>query len=754
MFRICKIAITFLKKSKMLTFSAFLSIFFACFLGVSMLQLVNSAQISYKNNILEEYGDYDIGLTKEQGVAFTEEENEQIQTVEDVQKISYGYYVADLDGIYTVGVKDDHMNKSRYKYTYNVTDNDMVINKYLSEKYEKKAGDTFVIGKHEYIIKEVIENDSFSKSKIALAIVDMGQLQKSLGVDNNPNYMLLKCPKQADLDYVTDKLTAIAQGKFQVICVSQDEDFQKVLLIFAGLLLALFIIVVIICGMFILSIFHEYMRKYQCDMAIIRTIGGKRWQVNCIFVSMSCMLSAAGCVLGVVACTLVDGLFLNKLNGILHLFDGDVILNWKSMLLMAGMLFVIYNFISVLFFLIKQRVLPIQVFQSNTKGRRRKKRANRFLFIRKIFGSDGYLAIKFLMPKFWQNFMIVIIIALITALAYTGQASITLLNENSLQYYRDLLNGSDAGVVFYSENRLAMDKIQNMQKEIQETTEQCSYLLGSYSGYGQSLNEDIWSFYVADLKSLMKQFSGEQMEDYEAVPEEQRAVMTRQTAQYSGYALGEHITLNTKWLGGKKEFTIVEIVDWNDNLAQEDGIILEQKALTGVDKDADCPYEAYFYTKGYTKETKVVFEKYETSETGFKWFSMKELAEESDNVSNQRLTMISVVLFVLLIVAGVGWLNSAKSMLVARRQEYQVLRMLGSSVKRVRRMCWIQVWSYMFAGIILGMAIGLVTVYMLWRSNVNANVSISIYWQNLLGIVMYLFMLSICLKTTIKQLTI
>ena len=118
------------------------------------------------------------------------------------------------------------------------------------------------------------------------------------------------------------------------------------------------------------------------------------------------------------------------------------------------------------------------------------------------------------------------------------------------------------------------------------------------------------------------------MENYEAVPEEQRAVMTRQTAQYSGYALGEHITLNTKWLGGKKEFTIVEIVDWNDNLAQEDGIILEQKALTGVDKDADCPYEAYFYTKGYTKETKEVFEKYETSETGFKWFSMKELAED------------------------------------------------------------------------------------------------------------------------------
>ena len=116
------------------------------------------------------------------------------------------------------------------------------------------------------------------------------------------------------------------------------------------------------------------------------------------------------------------------------------------------------------------------------------------------------------------------------------------------------------------------------------------------------------------------------------------------------------------------------------------------------------------------------------------------------------MAMIEVVMFILLLVAGIGWLNSAKGMLVARKEEYRVLRMLGATVKRVRRISWIQVWSYMVSGIIWGVILGIVVVYFLWRSNLNANVSISIYWENIIGIVIYLFILSLFLKPTIKKL--
>ena len=49
------------------------------------------------------------------------------------------------------------------------------------------------------------ESDSFTKSKIGLAIVDMEQLQESLGVEKSPNYIMLKCQKGADLSSVTDR---------------------------------------------------------------------------------------------------------------------------------------------------------------------------------------------------------------------------------------------------------------------------------------------------------------------------------------------------------------------------------------------------------------------------------------------------------------------------------------------------------------------------------------------------------------------
>ena len=145
-------------------------------------------------------------------------------------------------------------------------------------------------------------------------------------IEKNPNYIMLKCQEKADLDSITEQLVLISQGDFQVSCVSQNEDFKKMLQIFEGLLLVLFVIVVVICGMFILSIFQEFIRKYQCDMAIVRTIGGRYYQVNCIFMSMSVVLSFAGCVLGVMVCAVVDGYLLNKMNEILNLFDGDIVL--------------------------------------------------------------------------------------------------------------------------------------------------------------------------------------------------------------------------------------------------------------------------------------------------------------------------------------------------------------------------------------------------------------------------------------------
>ena len=76
---IVKLAVTFLKRSRFLTITCILSIFFADFLCVSMFQLSANAKQKYEEGVLEEYGDFQIGVSTEDGSYFTSEEIKKIK---------------------------------------------------------------------------------------------------------------------------------------------------------------------------------------------------------------------------------------------------------------------------------------------------------------------------------------------------------------------------------------------------------------------------------------------------------------------------------------------------------------------------------------------------------------------------------------------------------------------------------------------------------------------------------------------------
>ena len=77
--------------------------------------------------------------------------------------------------------------------------------------------------------------------------------------------------------------------------------------------------------------------------------------------------------------------------------------------------------------------------------------------------------------------------------------------------------------------------------------------------------------------------------------------------------------------------------------------------------------------------------------------------------------------------------------------------MLGASGKGVRRICWMQAWSYMFSGVVLGAILGIVVVANLWKGNVITNIPITFDWEYIVGIVIYLFLLSLMLYPTIRK---
>ena len=61
-----------------------------------------------------------------------------------------------------VGVTNDEINKSLYKHTKDIKDNQIIINDILGRRENKKVGDTFTIAGKNLEIIEVIETASIS----------------------------------------------------------------------------------------------------------------------------------------------------------------------------------------------------------------------------------------------------------------------------------------------------------------------------------------------------------------------------------------------------------------------------------------------------------------------------------------------------------------------------------------------------------------------------------------------------------------
>ena len=87
--RIIQIGIIFIKNSKRLTFSAFLSIFVACFLSISMFQLLSDVEASIEAGLAAKKGDFDLQVTKCDGEIFNNEEIRFLECENSKQGLLY-----------------------------------------------------------------------------------------------------------------------------------------------------------------------------------------------------------------------------------------------------------------------------------------------------------------------------------------------------------------------------------------------------------------------------------------------------------------------------------------------------------------------------------------------------------------------------------------------------------------------------------------------------------------------------------------
>ena len=759
--RIIQIGITFMRSSKMLTFSAFLSIFVACFLSISMFQLSSNVKSSIEKGMEAKKGAFDIKVTKNESESFTDEEIKFLKQEKTVKKISRGYQTNELLDTYMVGVADDAINKSLYKYTKDIKGDSIIINDSFGKRENKKTGDTFLIGKKKFNIIQVIKTDSMSDYKMPMVIMELSQIHKLLGHSNlsQVNYMLLQCDDSAYVE-VEDKysLSNRIKAQYPNFYVSDQRggtEYSAMLKNIQMIFRIFFVVVIMISGLFVVNIFMEYMRKYRKDMAIVRTVGGSQNQVQTIFCSMSIILSAVACLAGAAFSTMVSGVTLQWFNDKVQMFDGNASINWKVLCQITITVFIMFNIFVYVAFYFGQSVLPIQVFNATSSSLKKARKANRFISLRNIFGNSGYLGMKLMASKFRQNFMMILIVVLITALSYTGQASLKLLKANDDWYNYNTVEGKTARIEIESDKNMSLSYIKKLYKRFETVIGNGYMLYGDFDLISNNEeNETMYSFKVSDLETLPHLLHAEIWKQYKNVPKTKRIVMEESVASEKGYQLGDTVTLESDFLEGKKDFILVEIVGADTLYAEMYKVIVDWDNLCEKKESAeglDGP-SVGIWLDGDKELIREKFQQLQLEmDTNLEWKIYDDVVENSKHMVSQWITTLHVVLAMLLIVAGIGLLNSANGMLLARKKEYRALRMLGATDKSVHRICWMQTWSYMLSGVILGAITGAVIVVCLWKNNVITNTPITVDWEYIAVIAIYLFGLSLTLYPTVKK---
>ena len=470
---------------------------------------------------------------------------------------------------------------------------------------------------------------------------------------------------------------------------------------------------------------------------------------------MSIILSAVACLAGAAFSTMVSGVTLQWFNDKVQMFDGNASINWKVLCQITITVFIMFNIFVYVAFYFGQSVLPIQVFNATSSSLKKARKANRFISLRNIFGNSGYLGMKLMASKFRQNFMMILIVVLITALSYTGQASLKLLKANDDWYNYNTVEGKTARIEIESDKNMSLSYIKKLYKRFETVIGNGYMLYGDFDLISNNEeNETMYSFKVSDLETLPHLLHAEIWKQYKNVPKTKRIVMEESVASEKGYQLGDTVTLESDFLEGKKDFILVEIVGADTLYAEMYKVIVDWDNLCEKKESAeglDGP-SVGIWLDGDKELIREKFQQLQLEmDTNLEWKIYDDVVENSKHMVSQWITTLHVVLAMLLIVAGIGLLNSANGMLLARKKEYRALRMLGATDKSVHRICWMQTWSYMLSGVILGAITGAVIVVCLWKNNVITNTPITVDWEYIAVIAIYLFGLSLTLYPTVKK---
>lgn len=717
--------VKFLTKSKKLTFSCVASIFFAVLAIVVIYNFYFISQRSYMENVKDTFGDCDYLISDVDYQDFSEDLIKKIEDTKGVKKVSYGHWAytnVEKYLVYTVGVKDSNMNKSRYWYVSDVTENRIIVNQKLAEDLQLSVGDKITMEEKELEISEILIEDNFSLSNLYMVIVTMENLCKSQNMDMVPNYALVKKEKKDGLIEVKERLQSLGEN-LDITAVEELDDYKKVIESFRIFMTILVIIIIVVAGLLVASVFNSYLKKYQGDTMVLKTMGARRKQILQIFFTSAMILSTIGCGLGYFV-AMVGG------RGVFLLFASEFELSREVIQMDIGNSFFITFgiWVAINIFLLYTawryaRILPLQMNRKNTKETKIR-RAILFYITKK----DTYISLRLLIPWIRENIFFLFTIVAITMFTFVSSVFMHDIEQNSLAYYKKLYLSE---VMIENDETMSYQNMIDIQKRL-EGQQKDTFFMAETSDWGDIISVGIpdkksknwwdgWGFSLG--VSQMDRLYETKVIKVKKESYQDCVVLRRDVADYYGLQVGDTYAL--------EYFDKMENVEWMEEYENQQkhtkdlevvGII-ESMMYSEIVFDITSPlfhfstledFSVTFFMSEIDKQTESLLQSLRWEIPTLRWQNYSDVEEQNSRIIKERYFMIRAVLYALTLLGGIGWLNSAKTMLRDKREIYRTLRRIGISDRRVQKIIWKQILCYLMSGIVLGILLGIVAEWFLY----------------------------------------
>lgn len=768
-----RLAMKLYRKSPMILLTSIGSVMISILLVLSMVLFVSQSQASVQADIERLYGKMDLSVgyqdkrTEVIDQSFLDrltqdKQTRQLSPVLITNLTVTGQTTAD---VYTIGIKNDSLAKSRYRFKQSVGRGEVILNAGLAKAYDVKVGQTLTIAGNKYNVIETLPDASASGAApdtLVMSYADVKELNATVGQEGLATYVLIQLKKDSDVVAYADRLTQAISGLRVELAETETSNvngvsaMQVYVAIIAGLIL-------IVSAFILMTNFDVFLRKHRYQFAIMRTLGATTRQLFQIFMIQSSLIVCAGALMAF----LLSGLFYSILQEQwreLFALKGTVIaFNWQ----LAGLVTVGSSLLILLLLsgsaYRNRRILPIHVMRQNHAGpkvsRLRERMAKTFAaltvgallyatilaqtenhraggylgstisflvlmysatplllqqllvriepLLQKVAGPTTFVAVRSVLPQLPKNALLMLIVQILLVVVVLGSTFLETIKQHELTYLKEQYPTELVLKSRLIEGTKAdpLELTQTIEKELPKAK---STFISPASGL-EILKSDqtiTLSYALTDFERL------DALRKPVLSSTRDQCIVSETFAKANDLAVGDRLEMG-RFING------------------EAGTVSVGKYEIGR-IDPDLPTDAWFDWRSSirTSEDRIGALYIDATDTEQSRAILQELTtryptlqlnqyETSVKLANQQLQERWIVFIVALAVMSVsvwfGLANSLLNYLATKRREYALLRTLVLTRSSLRRLIVIQMLIFIGSGIGFGLITGIGTTFLISR---------------------------------------